>query len=81
MKKSLLKRFKTTNNSREYNTIRKALWSYCGELYAKDYSDMVCECRNHRRYWSLRREKRILRTWKKDRSWKKYRKTQYKNLK
>jgi hypothetical protein len=80
MKKSLMKRLKITTNSREYNTIRKVLWSHCGELYARDWSIAICGCRTHRKGWSFRKEKQVIRTWKKERSWKEYRKTQYKAI-
>ena len=69
---------KNTEYSKEYNRILKYELSFCGETMDAGCPYWLCDCPNHRRYWTMRAHRGVKQYWNKQRSWKKHRKTQYK---
>lgn len=68
---------KNTEYSSEYNRVLKYEMSFSGEVIIDGYM-WHCDCPNHRRYWTMKRGRDIKKYFNRQRSWKKYRKTQYK---
>ena len=66
-------RLKETTNSREYRILH--MWKYMMDEGECEFKG-GCVCPSHRPYWSIRYYRWCTRTYQK--SWKKYRKTQYK---
>jgi hypothetical protein len=69
-----------TDSSTDYNRIIKYKLSFGGEIYDSNCPVWFCDCPNHRRYWAMKDYRMAKRYFKHERSWKKHRKTQYKNL-
>ena len=73
------RRLQETDDPREYAVLVQLMRCYDdGESYTKDWKYAVCSCSNHRRSWTKKKSKMIRRSYENRRSWKFYRKTQYK---
>jgi len=69
-----------TDSSTDYNRILKYELSFCGETMDSHCPFWLCDCPNHRRYWTMRAHRGVKQYYNRQRSWKKHRKTQYKTL-
>ena len=75
----LYKRIKETDSNKEYNILMQTVVCHGdGESYLPDWSIAVCNCPSHKKYWRMREHRGLKQYYNRQRSWKKFRKTQYK---